>query len=273
MNKFIYFLFLALCFNVFPYNTQAETGLDTNAKGTDTKSCSCCADCPKLECPSCEEEEGKGSWDNQITIGFNKTQGNSDTSLFVGGIKSVYDKDKDLVRLEAEHSLGENDDETNVDYSNALAEYKHILTDLFYYGYGASARRDEIADVRYRATIDPVLGYYLLKDEIKSFNIEAGPSYLFEEVGGIEDDYLAPRLGERFEYQISDTAKFFETADVIFSTEDSDNYLINAEAGLETTIIGNFNLILSLRNVYDNVPAAGLKKNDLIVLTSLGIGF
>lgn len=238
--------------------------------------CDCCHICEEKECPqaNCEEEDKKdGPWENTFSFGYNKTNGNSDTSLLNTKIMSLYDQDKDQITLSGEYNFGDTDNETNVDYTKGLAEYKKIMTDLLYRGIGATYLRDGIADVKYRAIINPAIGYYFYKTDLGFFNVEAGPSYLFEEVGGISDDYLAPRIGDRLEYQITDTAKIFQLADVILSAEDSSNYLIQSEAGIETAISEGLSLIFKVRDNYDNRPAAGNKKNDIALMTAIGVDF
>ena len=223
-------------------------------------------DTPASDIPSEE-------WERSIAFGFNMTDGNTDTTLLNLRAKAEREKDSNILRFDAGTSYGETDDSTNVDSSDALAEYKRLLTDRAYIGLGSDYVRDEISDIRYRVGIHPVVGYFLLKDDTYRFNVEAGPSYIFEEVSDIEDDYLAPRIAERFEYQISETAKLFEEVEIILSIDDSDNYLVNAEAGVEAAVSATLSLIASVQTQYDNQPGAGLEKNDLTFLTSLALNF
>ncbi len=212
-------------------------------------------------------------WTGNISVGFNYTSGNTDVNLFNIGALAQREVDRNIWKFSAAHSIGENNNQTNIDQTVGLAEYKRLLSDRIYLGLSTDFRRDDIADVAYRVIVNPSVGYFFIKSDDMKFNVEAGPSYVFEEVGGLTNDYLAPRLGERFEWQISDTAKFFEQVFILVDSEDGDNYLVNAEAGLETKIVGSWNLVLSARDVYDNVPAAGLKQNDLTFLTSLAYSY
>ena len=210
-----------------------------------------CDQCPTTNCPNgcAEVEEDTGPWSNNFSLGYNQTDGNSDTSLLNLKLTSVYEEDQDIFRFEAEHSFGDNENTTNIDYSKALAEYKRLFSDLYFGSFGVTFLRDEIADVRYRVTINPSLGYFFVKNDDGFFSLEAGPSYLFEEVGGISDDYLAPRIGYRFEYQITETAKIFSNADVFFSADDGDNYLVQSEHGIETAISKGLSLTFKLRDL------------------------
>ena len=60
-------------------------------------------------------------------------------------------------------------------------------------------RHDQIAEVNHRLTIDPTAGYYFLTDNTFKLRGEAGPSYVFEKLGGEENNYFAPRAAQRFD--------------------------------------------------------------------------
>ena len=219
------------------------------------------------------KEKDPEAWERSIYLGFDLQDGNSDTTLLALGAKAEREKDDNIWRFEANTKYGETDSSTTIDETTGLAEYKRLLTDRLYTGFGVEYRRDEIADVDYRVGLNPSVGYFLIKNDDLRFNIEGGPSYIFEEVANIEDDYFAPRVGERFEWDVSETAKLFEEAYITWDIDDSENYIITAQAGVEATISGPVSLIVSVKDDYDNVPAPGLKRNDLQVLTSLSYGF
>src|SRR5690606_35263206 len=103
--------------------------------------------------------------------------------------------------------------ETTQNDVNAKAEYKRLLSERFFAGLGTTFLYDDIADVDYRVNLNPSLGYFLIREENIRFNIEGGPTYVFEKVGGVKDDYLAPRVAERFEWSFSETGKLFQTAE------------------------------------------------------------
>lgn len=223
------------------------------------------------ECKKAEKDPE--AWQKSIVFGFNITSGNSDTNLTTAGAKAQREKDGNIWQFEGYHSVGEEDNETTVDFSNALASYKRLFTERFYGTMGTTYIRNDISDVKYRVTADPGLGYFLWKEDDLKFSVEAGPSYLWEEVDGESDDYLAPRVGERIEYALGETSKFFEQANVLLDINDSDNYLVTGEAGIEAKLNSMLSLVISIKDIYDNMPAAGRKQNDLISLTTLSVNF
>lgn len=224
-----------------------------------------------------EEAPDPSEWHGLAGVGYNFTDGNSETSLLNIQLKAEREKDSNIWRFEGNHRFGDqtittagvSTDTTNIDASSILAEYKRLLSERLYAGVGTEYRRDQIADVKYRVSINPAVGYFFFKDDDLRFNVEAGPSYIFEEVSGVSDDYFAPRVGQRLEYQISPTAKIFEEAFVTWDIDDSENYIVNGSAGLEASIYESLSLIVAVVDTYDNVPGAGLLRNDIALLTTL----
>ena len=222
-----------------------------------------------------KKKEKPSTWSRRFDLGFNLTDGNSNTTLLTAGVKidrSVPSK-RDEWHFKANHSYGEEDSETNIDRSDAEASYRHVIDNEFFWGISENFERDDLAAVDYRTLTAVKGGYYFLRTERFRFRAEAGPGYLFEKVTEGSHDYLAAVASERFEWVISPTANLYEEVSIIASTEDSDNYLVNAEIGLEAAVTTAVSLIFKIKSDYDNEPAEGRKKNDLISTTSLAYTF
>lgn len=219
------------------------------------------------------KKKEQGKWYRNLAFGYSRTDGNSDTSLLSTDLKLDYEKEKNIWNFDASHRTGENDNQTTIDETRALGEYKRLITERLYFGANTTAERDDIADVKYRIIPGATLGYFFVKNDDMRFSLEAGPSYVFEKVGNTKDEYFSPRIADRFEYDFSETAKFFQYAEILLSTDDSDNYIVNAEAGIQARLTDMMSLIVSVIDNYDNVPAPGRKKNDVAIITSLGLNF
>lgn len=221
----------------------------------------------------CPDPRDKTVWNSSIALGFSLTDGNSETSLLHISARTEKEKDSNIWSFNVQEKYGETENDTTVDMTSGKAGYKRLLTERFYLGAATDYLRDEIADIKYRVVPEITAGYFLLKDEDLEFNLEAGPAYVFEEVGGVSNDYLAAKIGNGFKYQISPTSRIFQTSSVLLDTSDSDNYIIDASAGLEVAINASLSLILAVRDLYDNVPAEGKKRNDVAFVTSIGLNF
>lgn len=234
--------------------------------------------CP--ECPVCPSEEAKDPsiWDKSLAFGFNMTDGNSNTvvTTMLGNLHR--DFEKNIWDFSLAGSYGEADTaDSNVKVKNRqdvrfIQDYKRVFgNEKYYFGWNSDFLYDDIAQVDYRLNIAPTIGYFLLKEDNLSFSVETGPGYIFEKVGGVKDDYFAPKVGERLDWTFSETGKLYHLAEYVFDTADSDNYLVRAEVGVESALSSLLSIVLAVKDRYDNQPAAGLEKNDLSIISAIKV--
>ncbi len=234
------------------------------------------AECDQTD--PCAPKKTIGEWDKSLAFGLNLTSGNSETTLVSLMGAAGLERDKNLWDLSASYYFGEDktnevpgvDTTTRNDFRAAFA-YKRLIDERWYGSGSVGFLYDEIADVDYRVTPGVSAGNFLLKDADFKLSLEAGPSYVFERVGGEDKNYFAPRIADRFDWIISCTSKVYQLAEILFDIEDSKNVLVNAEVGIEAAIATNLALVLSVKETFDNVPAEGRKKDDLIVTTALKV--
>lgn len=235
------------------------------------------AECADSNDP-CAPKKVIGSWDTSGSFGFNLTRGNSDTKLINLGLKAHKESDKNIYDFMSAYNFGDDENATTEELGSttrndfrANGRYDRLLTDRWFTGVGSFFLYDEVADLDYRVTVDPGAGYYFVKNPDVNFRLEAGPSYVFEQQGGIENNYLAPRIGDRLEWILSCTSKLYQSASVLLDVNDSENYLILAELGVEAALSTNLALVFTVRETYDNVPAEDREKGDLQVITALKV--
>ncbi|MCF7837122.1 MAG: DUF481 domain-containing protein [Candidatus Marinimicrobia bacterium] len=129
---------------------------------------------------------------------------------------------------------------------------------------------DDLAEIAYRVTLSPGLGYHLLKTETRTLLLETGPAYIWDKVAGAREEYLAWRLAQRFEQQVSESARIWQSLEYLPKADDFSAALLNAELGAEAALNQRLNLRLVVQHRYDSEPGANLEKNDLIVLAGIG---
>ncbi|MCC6952741.1 MAG: DUF481 domain-containing protein [Deltaproteobacteria bacterium] len=235
------------------------------------------AACNPAEDP-CAPKKEIGSWDKSLAFGFNYTSGNSDTSALSLLGRAKRETTEDVIDFDLTSGSGEDrarDTETvdakNKDDFRANANYKYLLGGDWFAGAGWAFLYDDIAQVDYRTSLTPVVGYYLLKDEDFTLSVDAGPGYTFERVASVDNDFFSPKIGERFDWIISCTSKIYQKADIFFDTSNSDNYLVNAEAGVESALSTSLSLVFLVRDTYDNEPAVDREKNDVAMITAVKV--
>lgn len=219
-------------------------------------------------------------WSKSLIFGFNLTDGNSETLLLNTKASVSRDFENNIWNFLASSAYGEDStkkDEggttTNQQDARVEASYKRLFTERFYSGFATNYFYDKVADIDYRVTLKPTVGYFVVRNDVVKLSFETGPGYVFERVGEVKKDFFAPLIGERLEWVISESSKLFQTAEVVFDADDSDNYLITTEAGLEAAINSHLSLVLSARNLHDGVPAEGKEKSDTVVGSALKVNF
>ncbi len=232
--------------------------------------------------PVVAEPEPESTWDADIALGFNLTAGNSDTVLFTLQYQAKREWERDIWSLGASGSYGEDDGEKNNEQLGGHVDYQHLFSERMYGGANLSLLHDSIANLEFRATIGPLIGYYFIKNETTRLSGEIGPSYVVEKLhvdhpGQLPPDdvtsdwqnYFALRLGERFEHQLSETAKVWQSLEILPQIDDFNNFLLVAEVGVEAALNSDLSVRVVVADKYDNDVAEGTKKNDISVISSL----
>jgi len=212
-------------------------------------------------------------WETSAALGFTLTDGNSDSILFTGDIRTERKWSHDEIRLRAEGAYGESEDVKNNEMARGTAQWDHLFTERFYSFLRFEALHDAIADVEYRLTLSGGPGYYFIKNDRTLLSAEVGPGFIHEKLGSGEDDYITLRAGERFQYKISDRARFFQSLEYLPQIDDFENYLLNFEAGVEADITKKVALRVTFQDTYDNQPAEGRERNDIKLISSIAWKF
>jgi putative salt-induced outer membrane protein YdiY len=212
-------------------------------------------------------------WESTAGFGLSITRGNSDTTLatvngqtqhktpaneFIFGGDAAYGKDSGVENLETFHAFG---------------QYNHLATQRLYYGLKLDYLHDGIADIRYRFTVAPLLGYYLIKETNTTLTVEAGPGYVYQDLGGDKRGYATLRFAERFEHKFSPSSKMWQSFEILPEINDFNNYYMNAEIGAESALTKHASLRTYIQDTYYNVPAPGRLKNDLKLVAGLQYKF
>jgi len=222
---------------------------------------------------SAVEPPPKPKWNSTATAGLTLTSGNSETLLATASIGSEKKWDRNEVALGLGGGYGEQDDEKNVEILHGFGQYNRLFTDRWFGLVRADALHDAIADVEYRVTLSPGVGYYFIKNKTTFLRGEVGPGVVFEKVGGETDTYMTVRVAERFEHQLSKTAKLWQSAEILPDVSDWQNYVVNAEIGVEVAVNTKWSLRVLLQDTYDNKPADDSKHNDLKLIAGTAYKF
>jgi putative salt-induced outer membrane protein YdiY len=220
-------------------------------------------------------EEALKGLKTTVSAGISLTDGNSDTLSANASITTEGEKEglgSILAGFEANYGESTIDDvkEKTVENAKIYGSFKKTLSPRTYASLDGTALYDDIALIDYRVNLGPSVGTYLIKNDKSELSVDIGPSYLWEKVDSVTDDYLAIRFGERFTCQISETAKLWQSVEYLPEAEDFDRYLINAEIGVEATVTELITLRVVLQDKYTSTPATEKEYNDLTLIAGLG---
>jgi putative salt-induced outer membrane protein len=227
---------------------------------------------------SAQDEEKP--WKAQAVLGLNLTSGNSDSRLYNGELSFERKSDKHEVFLKTIFAYGKTEDEVSEDNGKLSAQYNNLLNKQIYLYINTDIEYDEIAMLDYRLIAGPGIGHYFIKSDALTLKAEIGASYLQEKIDlpdteetevsvDDDDDAIALRVTQQFEWHITKTSKIWESVEYLPEFEDFDIWILNSEIGVESAINTSLNLRVSLLNQYDSNPAPGIKENDLTLKAGL----
>lgn len=212
-------------------------------------------------------------WDTSASFGATLTRGNSDTLALSGQVqanKKWYDNE---VNLGADAVYGENSGVRNASSVHGYGQYNRLFTERWFAYFRVEALHDDVAKVDYRVSLSPGVGYYFIKDPNLTLRGEVGPGYVFERLDGVDKDYATLRVAERLEWKLTDRAKLWESVEFLPQIDRFQNYVVNAEIGLDTAITKHLSQVTFLQDTYRSEPAAGRKKNDLKLVAGIKYKF
>lgn len=236
-----------------------------------------------------DEAAAKAGFATTVSAGLTMTDGNSETLAANASLKTEGEKaglgsviagvegnygESTLSSSAVDPVTGEtvttDSNEKTVENAKIYANVKKTLSPRTFALLDGSALYDGVALIDYRAALGPGLGAYLVKNDQRTLSLEAGPSYIWEQVDGARNDYLALRFAERYSCQATQTAKLTQSVEYVPEVEDFDNYYLTAEIGVEAAMSDRLSLRMVLQDKYDNTPAPGAERNDLSLIAGLG---
>jgi putative salt-induced outer membrane protein YdiY len=220
-------------------------------------------------------------WQGTVSLGLTLARGNTDTTLFsaTSTAKKRWPGNDLVLGVEGLYGESKNAGQTK---STETAESLHIygqdninFTDRLF-GYGRiDGLHDGISHIEYRFTLAPGLGYYFIKNKISDLSLEAGPGYIFERLEDDTKSFVTLRVAQKFHYAFTPRTRMWETLELLPQVDNFDNYIANAELGVEASLNKTDKLLIRnvLQDSYDSIPAAGRLRNDLKLIASVTYKF
>lgn len=231
--------------------------------------------------------EATAGWETKLSAGFETYSGNTDKDAVNGRIETQKSDGATVVIASAEGAweqqetayVGEDGsvrtkDERTVGNAKFDVNVKERFNGFFVYG-NVNGKHDDMSNLKYRFVESVGLGTYLVDGDDLKFSVEGGFAYVQEKIGSEKDDYPALRLAERADWKPAwaEGVSFYETVAALWDLDDTDHWLIGAEAGADVPLAGSFSLVLKAAVDYNSDPGSGVDKTDRKVMAQLAYSF
>lgn len=212
-------------------------------------------------------------WKSSFDLGATLTKGNSDSLLVTLGFTTQKIEKSDEYSANLFYTYGEDTGTATNDEILGNASWRHLYSDDLFAGVRADFRKDDLSDIQYRASVTGFVGHYFIKEVKTKLSLEGGIGFTFEEQGNVTSEYAHAYVGEFFEYNLSDKTKIYQSLTAYVPVDNTDDYQLVAELGVETTLTDTLSLKVYAQNKYDAIPATGSKENDFKLITGISYKF
>jgi hypothetical protein len=152
-------------------------------------------------------------------------------------------------------------------------QYDYFLAKKWFAWGLTRGERDGVADLDLRATAGVGAGYQIFEREDLKLSLEAGPTWIGEWYeGGEQDEFLALRVGWKYEQLLASGITAFHNAN-LYPSFALDDYFLERSTGLRYKLFGDFFGETKLLWLYDPTPADDREKADLTLLFGIGYDF
>jgi putative salt-induced outer membrane protein YdiY len=213
-------------------------------------------------------------WKGAINLGGSVQTGNTSRTTASVGAAAARKTDDDRFNLRFLFNYAEEKSETTTRNTYGALKYDYFFTKKLYGYLGVELLIDEFKDLNLRATAGPGLGYQIWDDPVKSFLVEAGISYVWEDRKiGEDNNWATARLSADFSYKFGKYITFSDLFIIYPNLKRSGEYTLRNEAALTSPLGAGW--ALRLANIWerDSDPSPGILKDDLTWLLTLQYSF
>lgn len=218
-------------------------------------------------------EPARPRWQSEAAVGFTLTSGNKDTMLLTAKLGTERKGVKNEWLFGLDGAYGESSGDVNNQTLRGSGQFNHLWSERLFVYLKVDGLHDGIAGLKYRFTVSPGAGYYFIKNKSTSLSAEVGAGYVQERLNGTDQGYFTLRLANRFEHKLDERSRLWQKAEYLPRPDNFSEYLVNAEIGVETKLVGNLALKVYLQDFYNSRPAAGRKPNDLKLVSAIAYKF
>lgn len=216
------------------------------------------------------------NWQASIYGGFTAKSGNTTSSSYnYGGEFEKKNSELYRYKLTLDGRYSKTDNQISESKAQLSGEMRRMFTERWFVSGRLSAMHDDLKDLSYRAKAGPGIGRYLVDSKTLKADLSTGLLYVREKSAGEASGYVAWRLSQRIDWQITETFKAWAETEYFMDVADSAIYQITFKSGVDSRINRHLSLVVSVEDDYDSLPdqVTKIEKNDLEIHTGLRYHF
>ncbi|MDA1044514.1 MAG: DUF481 domain-containing protein [Verrucomicrobia bacterium] len=229
-----------------------------------------------LACATIARAENTQGFESSLNAGTTLTSGNSDTLNANAGLDVRRYSGRNEFQAGSDLNYGEAEG-TKVKQSVAAdAQIRNTFFEKAYAYAGLDYRTDAIAEIDYRVSMGPGLGYHLISDNDVRLNVEAGSVWVLESIGETRsEDFAAWRVAETFEIRFGKSDRIWQSVSIVPEMADLENFILAIDLGVESGVTDRISMRIVFKDRINNAPAiedgVALKKSDITIIAGFAL--
>ena len=218
--------------------------------------------------------EPPGRWTGNFAAGGTVQTGNVERTSVSVGFDARRDWEHDRFQFRFLHNYAEDSGSITSRNTFGAMKFDHFFTDDFFNAFSLEVLKDEFKDLNLRAIIGLGLGYRIWNDEVKTLELEVGPTFFSEDLDvGQDDQFISGRIGVTYSYTILENLLFKDYLLYYPSFEDPKEYRLRNEASLVSKMGRGWSLKLSHIFDQNSESAPGVEDKDQQYIFALQYSF
>lgn len=216
-------------------------------------------------------ETTEGPWSGSVALGYVAVGGNSESESvnFRGEINFRRDRWRHVLTASAVGAS--QDDQTTAEAYRAVFTTQYDLTERVFVFGTADYNKDKFSGFDRQISETAGIGWRALKTTSHQLDLTIGAGARQSKLrDGSSQNEAVGRAGARYEWQISETASFGQTLDVVSG---SDNTALESQTDLRAAIVGNLAMTLGYNIKRNTSVPPGSRNTDTLATVALEYQF
>ncbi len=222
-----------------------------------------------LTSPLAAAKEDPDRWEGRGNVGLTLATGNSESLRATVGLDVTRAVGPWESRAAASVLFGEDDGVSSTERLEGSLQLNRAYGNRVYTGLTSEFLSDRLAGINGRVVVTPLLGWRAVDGERLKLRLEAGPGYTWEDRNAGNSAFSSVRLHERLSVQFGEGTRVFQSLTTLLAVEDPGNFILTAEAGLESRLVGRWSLRVAGKAVYYG-ESQGRESGDLLLTAGFG---